>query len=114
MFRRMTVRSDPAGALVMVDGEEVGYTPCSVPFIYYGTREITLIKPGYETLTTMQKVSTPWYQYFPLEFVTDNLVPYKITDRRDFYYRMQPQQIVPTNEVYDRARSLRSESQIRP
>jgi hypothetical protein len=75
VFRRMTVRSDPPGALVMVDGEEVGYTPCSVPFVYYGTREITLVKPGYQTLTTMQKVQTPWYQYFPLEFFTDNFSP---------------------------------------
>jgi hypothetical protein len=114
VFRRMTVRSDPPGALVMVDGEEVGYTPCSVPFTYYGTREITLVKPGYETLSTLQRVPSPWYQYFPIEFVADNLTPYKITDRQEFNYRLQPQQVVPTNELYDRARSLRSESQMRP
>jgi hypothetical protein len=114
VWRRMTVRSDPPGALVMVDGDEVGYTPCSVPFVYYGTREITLVKPGYETLTTMQKVQTPWYQYFPIEFVTDTLSPTKITDRHVFNYQLQPQAVVPTNELYDRARSLRSESQLRP
>ena len=114
MFRRMTVRSDPPGALVMVDGKEVGYTPCSVPFTYYGTREITLVKPGYESLTTLQRVDAPWYQYFPIDFVTDNFTPTKITDRREFHYHLQPQQVVPTNELYDRARSLRSESQIRP
>lgn len=113
VWRRMTVRSDPPGALVMVDGEEVGYTPCSVPFVYYGTREITLVKPGYETLTTMQKVQTPWYQYFPIEFFSD-MSPTKITDRHVFTYQLQPQAVVPTNELYDRARSLRSESQLRP
>jgi len=110
----MTVRSDPPGALVMVDGEEVGYTPCSIPFTYYGTREITLVKPGYETLTTMQPVPAPWYQRFPLDFFSDNLTPYKITDRHDFTYQMRAQEIVPTNELYDRAKSLRSESQVRP
>ncbi|MGE3316608.1 MAG: PEGA domain-containing protein [Planctomycetaceae bacterium] len=114
VFRRMTIRSDPPGALVMVDGEEVGYTPCSVPFVYYGTREITLVKPGYQTLKTMQKLQTPWYQYFPLEFATDNFSPQKITDRHNFLYQLQPQAVVPTNELYDRARSLRSESQVRP
>lgn len=98
----------------MVDGEEVGYTPCSVPFTYYGTREIKLVKPGYETMTALQPVQTPWYQYFPLDFFTDNLSPTKITDRRTFTYQLQPQAIVPTNELYDRARSLRSESEVRP
>ncbi|MEX2287461.1 MAG: PEGA domain-containing protein [Planctomycetaceae bacterium] len=112
VFRRMTVRSDPPGALVTVDGEEKGYTPCTFDFLYYGTREITLMMPGYETLTTMQKVPAPWYQYPVVEFFADNLSPAKITNRHEFSYTMQPQVIVPTDELLDRANSHRSESQI--
>src|SRR5690606_3614274 len=41
VHRRMTIRSDPPGALVLLEGEEIGYTPVSVDFTYYGTREIT-------------------------------------------------------------------------
>lgn len=112
VFRRMTVRSDPPGALVVVDGEEMGYTPCSFDFLYYGTREITLMMPGYETLTTMQKVPAPWYQYPGIEFIADNFSPAKITNRHEFFYTLQPQVIVPTDELLDRAKSHRSESQI--
>ena len=54
--RRMMVYSDPPGALVLLEGQEVGYTPVAVDFLYYGTRELTLIKDGYETKTVLQKV----------------------------------------------------------
>lgn len=96
----------------MVDGEEIGYTPCSLDYTYYGTREIRLIKDGYETLTVKQPLKTPWYQVFPLEFVSDNLALRKINDYRDFSYRLQPQVIVPTQELFDRARNLRAESNV--
>src|SRR5205814_5476383 len=72
MHRRLTIRSEPPGAAVLVDGEEVGFTPTSIDYTYYGTREITLQKDGYKTLTTPVKLATPWYQVFPLEIVTDN------------------------------------------
>jgi hypothetical protein len=111
LYRRMTIHSDPPGALVMLEGEEVGYTPCSVDFTYYGTREITLIKDGYETLTVMQKVRTPWYQYTPVEFFTDNLLLSRQTDRHAFTYRMRRQEVVPTAELLDRAAGLRASAQ---
>ncbi|MCC7420244.1 MAG: PEGA domain-containing protein [Planctomycetaceae bacterium] len=114
VFRRMTVRSDPPGALVLVDGQEIGYTPCSMDFTYYGTREIKLVKDGYETLTVMQKLQAPWYQYPVVEFFADNLSPHKITNRHEFSYRLQPQAIVPTQELLDRANSLRSDTQVGP
>ena len=36
--RRMTIRSNPPGALVYVDDYQVGTTPVSTDFGYYGTR----------------------------------------------------------------------------
>ena len=112
LHRRMTIRSDPPGAQVLVDGEDVGYTPASVDFNHYGTREITLVKDGYETLTTLQKVRTPWYQYVPLDFVTDNFLPFQLTNRHDFRYKLRPSVIVPTEELLGRGQYLRSEAQL--
>lgn len=110
--RRVTLQSDPPGALVLIDGEERGYTPYSMDFIYYGTREIQLVKPGYETLTVMQKIPRPWYQVFPIEFFSDNLWPFRTTDRNSYFYRMQPHTIAPVEELLDRANGLRTESQV--
>lgn len=112
VHRRVTLQSDPPGALVLIDGEERGYTPYSMDFTYYGTREIQLVKPGYETLTVMQKIPKPWYQVFPIEFFSDNFWPCRTTDRNNFFYRMQPHTIAPVEELLDRANGLRTESQV--
>src|SRR5690242_5982716 len=61
--RRLNVNSNPPGALVYDDNQQIGTTPCSVDFTYYGTREIRLIKPGFETLTVNQPFPAPWYEY---------------------------------------------------
>lgn len=110
MHRRLTIRSDPPGAAVLVDGDEVGFTPCSIDYTYYGTREITLMKDGYKTLRAPVKLSTPWYQIFPLEFVTDNFALTKINDRREVSFPLAREELEPTQYLEDRANSLRSEA----
>src|SRR3990172_9717061 len=105
--RRLTVRSNPPGALVYVDNQQIGTTPCAVNFTYYGTREIRLVKPGYETLTVNQPIPTPWYEVPPLDFVSDNLVPTKIRDNRTASFNLEPQVIVPTQAIIDRGNELR-------
>ena len=105
--RRFTVRTNPPGAQVYVDDEYVGVTPVSFDYTYYGTRQIRLIRDGYETLTVRQAMPTPWYEYFPLDFVSENLVPYEIRDERAVEYQLQPQRIVPKDELINRGEELR-------
>ncbi|MGE3406830.1 MAG: PEGA domain-containing protein [Pirellulales bacterium] len=106
--RRMTIRSNPPGALVYVDNYELGTTPVSTDFIYYGTREIRLVKDGYETQTRLVNIPPPWYQYVPIDFVAENLIPYEVRDERQLDFAMQPQRLVPTEELLGRADSLRA------
>lgn len=108
--RRLNVNSNPPGALVYVDNQQIGTTPCSVDFVYYGTREIRLIKPGFETLTVNQPIPTPWYEIPGLDFISENLVPAKIRDNRTVTYNLAPQLIVPTQELIDRANQLRQDT----
>ena len=110
----MMIGSDPPGALVLVEGEEKGYTPMAMDFTYYGTREFTLIKGGYETLTVIQEVKTPWYQLVPIDFFSDNLLPLKVTNRHELTYPLKRQVSVPEGELLDRANELRSQTQIGP
>ncbi|RMG39083.1 MAG: PEGA domain-containing protein [Planctomycetota bacterium] len=112
VHRRLTIRSDPPGAHVTLDGEELGVTPVSTDFTYYGTHEITLTKAGYETLTVMQRVPTPWYQIPPLDLIADNFWPFPITNRHEFRYRLTPRQPASTDALLERARELRSEAQL--
>jgi len=108
--RRLLIRSNPPGATVYVDNQHIGTTPCATNFIYYGTREIRLVKAGFETLTVNQPIPAPWYQIPPFDFVSENLFPRKIQDYRTLSYDMVPQVIVPTEQLLGRAEQLRQSS----
>jgi hypothetical protein len=105
------IRSNPPGAMVYVDNQPIGTTPCATNFTYYGTREIRLVKPGYETLTINQPLPAPWYELPPIDFVSENLVPQEIQDYRTLAYNLSPQVIVPTEQLLARADQLRISAQ---
>ena len=97
---------------MLLDGKEIGYTPVASDFLYYGTREITLIKDGYETKTIQQRVKAPWFQVFPLDFVTDNFLGQKYRDKRSFHYQLEPRREFPDTNLIDRGQSLRNEAML--
>jgi len=109
--RRLRLRSDPPGATAYVDDYEVGTTPCDVSYTYYGTRKVVLIKDGFETRTVMQEFPSPWYQYFPVDFVAENVVPWDIRDVRTVEYKLTPQVLVPTEQILRNGRNLRQSLQ---
>ena len=102
----MMVRSNPPGALLYVDDYPIGTTPCAVDFTYYGTRKIRLVKDGCETLTTMQSIPAPWYEYPPIDFISENFVPGEIRDNRTLDFQLKPQVVVPSEQLIARARSF--------
>lgn len=110
VHRRVTINSNPQGALVRIDGKDVGYTPASLDYTWYGTREVQLLKDGYQTQTRLIRLRTPWYQRFPLDFLTDNFAGRYIRDHRRFDFRMQPKGIDNSSDVIERGRSLRSQA----
>lgn len=106
--RRMTIRTNPPGATVYIDDQEIGTSPVSTSFVYYGTRKIQVVKDGYETETVMQRVRTPWYQIPGIDFVSENLVPREIRDERIVEIEMEPQRVVSAQELLDRGQQLRT------
>lgn len=109
--RRYVITSDPPGAVVLRDGRYIGATPVDDHFTYYGKRRFTLIKDGYQTQTVEQDIPAPWYQYVPIDFVAEVLVPWRFTDRREFHYQMQPVEAVRSDVLLDRGGNLRQRGQ---
>jgi hypothetical protein len=105
--RRMTVRSNPPGATVYLDGKEIGRTPFSTNFDFYGKREFRVVKQGYETKTVLLPVPAPWYELPGIDFVSEVLLPGKLTDHKYYEFDMKPEQITPTHELVGRAEDLR-------
>lgn len=109
--RRYTIRSNPPGALAIVNGEEIGPTPVSRSFVYYGPREVTLIADGYQTQTFIQPVKRPWFDNYLTEFFSENLVPWTIRDEREFVYQLQPATAADPEQLSGRAEGLRQVGQ---
>jgi len=108
--RRMTVRSNPPGALVYIDREEVGVTPVSQSFTHYGTRRIKLFKEGYETLDVKEPVNEPVYDFILWELVTETL-PIRFRDEREFSYDLKKRETPDPNALVERGTRLRAEAQ---
>ena len=108
------MRTDPPGALAIVNGEEIGQTPVSRSFWYYGDREITFLLDGYETKTMIQPIKAPWWDNLFTEFFTENIVPFNMRDEREFKWVLTPATTPRANDLHDRAESLRSQSQVLP
>lgn len=110
VHRRVTINSNPQGALVRVDGKDIGYTPASFDYTWYGTREVQLLKDGFETRTQMIRIQAPWYQRFPLDFFSDNFLGTHVRDHRRFDLQMRPRQPDVSSDVIERGRSLRNQA----
>lgn len=108
--RRLTIISNPPGAVVFVDDREIGVTPVSTSFTYYGTRKIQLVMEGFETLTVKRTFSPPWYQWPVIDFISENMIRRELRDERVVDFRMVPQRIVPSDVLLQRAQRLRDRS----
>ncbi|MCP5002752.1 MAG: PEGA domain-containing protein [Planctomycetes bacterium] len=92
--RAITVKTTPSNALVYIDDKLVGESPVSVPFIYYGTRKITIEKRDadekltHERKVVLEKIKTPFYELFPLDFVSELVWPFNINDDHVLHYEL--------------------------
>lgn len=89
--KTFAVRTDPPGAIVYVDGEEIGRTPIhNVQWFFDGTREITVVKAGYLTERRVVRMRASWFSWFPFDIVSELIVPWDIYDRRYYYFALKP------------------------
>lgn len=112
--RRYTVRTNPPGAIVVANGQEIGRTPVSVSHTYYGDREFTIMLDGYQTEKIIQPIKAPWYDNYLTEFVTETMIPVTIRDERTFNYQLRPAQNPAINDLQNRAENLRAQAQTPP
>ena len=108
--RLITVTTDPPGAIVWLNGEEVGATPVTTSFTWYGTYDVVIRKDGYETLKTAQDTPAPFYQWPGIDLVSECLLPFTITDHHQWEYELTTHAAVESQELIDRAKSLQEET----
>jgi hypothetical protein len=114
--RRMVIVTEPypvaANAIVFDEkNQPIGGTPVDKPFTYYGKYRFRIVKDGFETLDVEQNVKAPWYEWPGLDFISENLIPWTIRDRREFRYVMQPLQVRPPENLLREGEVLRGYAQ---
>lgn len=94
--RILVVRTEPSGADVYINGQKAGTTPLEHEFDFYLPMDIELRKydareGGYRAVHLVKDPKIPWHQYFPLDLVTEFLVPWPIRDVHYVDVELQPE-----------------------
>lgn len=106
--RTLVIESEPAGALVYLNGEEVGRTPLRYDFTWYGDYDVTLRRAGYETLKTHRKLKAPLHMWIPFDLITEMAGG---KDRQTWRFAMEPtpETSADAQALFSRAAELRGE-----
>ena len=108
--RTLMVRTEPEGARVFLNDHEVGTSPVSVDFTWYGDYDVIVRKDGYETLKTHHEIKPPWYQVPPVDFVAELLVPFEIHDEREASFTLRPMEKIDPETLLQDAVELREQA----
>ncbi len=105
------IQTDPPGAFVIVNDEEVGVSPARFSFLWYGDYDIMVRKPGYQTLKTHHQLNAPWYEWPPLDLFAETMVPTMIRDEHVLpTLVLEPVQTPVTEDLVGRAVELREQA----
>lgn len=107
--RYISLKSEPTGATVWLNGEEVGTTAATTAFTWYGAYEVVLRKDGYETLRTVRRAEAPIYQWPVLDLFFETVWPGTLVDEHEWDFELQEYSPADHNRLINRALQLREQ-----
>lgn len=105
--RKLTVHTEPQGAVIWLNDEEIGRSPATVDFLWYGDYDVVARLKGYEALRTHQRIVEPWYQAPGIDFIAEVLYPGWIVDSREMQFEMKPESLPTRDALLENARLTR-------
>lgn len=110
--RKISITSEPPGALVWVNDVEVGRTPAETDFVFYGDYDVRVRLEGYEPIRTHMKARAPWYECPPFDLVAtaipariENVVRWHFVLEKPAGAGQEPEKT--EQDLLDRAREMR-------
>jgi hypothetical protein len=110
--RKLTIVTEPPNALVALNDEEIGTSPVTVGFEWYGDYAVRITKDGYQTLNTHQNLKRPLKDRFPFDLFAD-----MFTTKIDAYtwnFKLEPYQQTQKDVLIKSAAGLRKEALVDP
>jgi hypothetical protein len=109
--RELTINTRPQGAVVALNDEEIGESPVTVNFSWYGDYCVRISKEGYETLNIHRDLKGPWYDRFPFDFFAQIVNPNRIVDSYEWTFELSPRRQISRDELIQNARELKKQLQ---
>jgi hypothetical protein len=108
--RKITITTEPSGALVLLNDEEVGTSPVTVGFEWYGDYNVQISKSGYQTLKTHQNLKRPVADRFPVDLFAD-MFSSKIY-QYNWNFKLEPLQPIDKEKLIKSAVDLQKQALI--
>lgn len=105
--RTLTIRTTPPQALVFLNDQEMGRSPVTTDFLWYGDYDVIIRKEGYTTLKTHWQIDAPWYQRIPMDLFAEVLYPGWIHDVHERRFELEPATTPTQEELLRRAAETR-------
>lgn len=106
--RKLAISTEPSGALVSLNDEEIGTSPVTVGFEWYGDYSVRITKDGYQTLKTHQNLERPLRDKFPFDLFAD-MFSSRI-DEYNWSFKLEPLQPIDKEELIKSAVSLQKQA----
>jgi hypothetical protein len=110
--RKLTITTEPAGALVALNDEEIGTSPVTVGFEWYGDYNVRISKENYTTLVTHRNLPRPLRDKFPFDLL-DDMFRTRV-DEYAWNFKLEPYVPPVKEDMINRAVGLRAETMIDP
>jgi len=107
--QRMTITSDPPGALVRISDEEIGTTPVTVDWVHPGEYEFILSRPGYQTMVDTANLRPHWYQIPGLDLIAA-ISPVRHADHRYVHFIMEKLVLPENHELIAQGLEMKAEA----
>lgn len=111
--RTITVTSEPPGAIVTLNDVEIGRTPVTTGFTYFGVYDVRVRKGGYEPLATKRETATPIWEYPGIDLLAI-MAPWRVKTSLDWHFELEPslepgsaEALEAEGELLERATELR-------
>lgn len=112
--RQLTIVTTPPGARVWLNDEDIGESPVTTSFKWYGDYNVRISKPGFQTLSTHRLLEGPWYDSFPFDFLAQIVNPRQIVDSYEWSFELQPRQPIARDTLISQALKLSQEAEAVP
>ncbi len=107
--RKLTINTQPQGAVVVLNDEEIGTSPVTVGFNWYGDYNVRIQKEGYQTLKTHRMLKGPWYDKSPFDFFAGLLTSKRIVDTYEWTFELEELRLLSREELIKNAEKLKKQ-----